>query len=310
MGIEMKEEIYLVIDGSEKSGLGHISRISSLVEENQGEFDFKIIVLDDISKKASNFFSRALINLDSSNVESYLLDVDILRYLVFDINRIEVNRIAMHLKIKHGVAIKIAALDYFDESINLDLVFNLFDQKEKSFNTSGKNVRVGLRYAIINPRIRVVKNSSQLYKYKVLIRTTSKIPISYLKIIENKINIHSANNLFVMDKISEISREDYIQKLIVSEFFFGGGATCLLESIYCGVTVIFFPSNMSELNFAHALSNISNKVYLINVEKYSDLEFKIFLDGLLDREPDKFTEEALIDGLGASRIIKELISIE
>jgi spore coat polysaccharide biosynthesis predicted glycosyltransferase SpsG len=308
----MNNKISIIVSGSSNAGLGHISRMSSLISEFEAEYDFTVIVLDDEKKFSNNFFTVEPKHINSLILESYLLHKIQSKNIIFDVAKINLDKLSFILKDKYRDEMRIVALDYFESNHAMDIVFNLFNQKNKSFKSEAKNTRVGLEYTIINPVLKKIKKTGSKMGSNILVRLSSKIPREYLNILQSKeiIDILDKKGLLVDENI-KISKDEFTDKLIKSQLYIGGGATTALESLYLGNTVIFFPSNEKEHNFGMALNSCTTNFHLIDTTVHSYKYFALLLKDLLtSTSSNALGKPCKIDGLGASRILKGLLKNE
>jgi spore coat polysaccharide biosynthesis predicted glycosyltransferase SpsG len=308
----MKPKISIIISGSSTAGLGHISRMSSLISEFETEYEFNAIVLDDTKKSANNFLTIVPKHIKTLTLESFLLNSRPSNYLIFDVAEMDLGKLSFMLKDTYRVELRIAALDYFGSNHAIDVVFNLFDQKNRSFKSEMNNTKVGLEYAIINPRLKKVRKVELEKESNILVRLSSKIPGAYLKILQSKeIKDIIYKRGLSIDENFEISKVEFIEKLMKSQLYIGGGATTALECLYLGNTVIFFPANKNELNFGVALSSCASNFHLIDTTVHSHKYFALLLEELLTNSSlDVLGKSCKIDGLGASRILGGLLKNE
>jgi len=307
----MKTKISVIISGSSTSGLGHISRMSSLISEFKGQYQFSAVVLDDSKKSANQFLSIEPKYIESSALQNFLLEKKPSNYLVFDVAEMDLCNLSFVLKNTYPNELRIAALDYFGTNNAIDVIFNLFNQNNRSFR-SEKNTKVGLEYAIINPVLKKIKKVELKKRKTILVRLSSKIPETYLKILQSgEINQMIYRQKLTVDENFEISNGEFIDKLVKSRLYIGGGATTALECLYLGIAVIFFPSNENELNFGVALSSCSSNFYTLDTRMHSQKYFGSLLEELLaDKSENESRDSCSIDGLGASRILEGLFKSE
>jgi spore coat polysaccharide biosynthesis predicted glycosyltransferase SpsG len=308
----MKTRISIILSGSSTSGLGHISRMSSLISEFKSQYEFNAVVLDDSKKSANQFLSIEPKHMKSSALESFLLDKKPSNHLIFDVSEMDLGKLSFILKNTYPNELRIAALDYFGTNHAIDIIFNLFNQNNKSFRSETNNTKVGLEYAIINPILKKIKKIELNKRKTVLVRLSSKIPEIYLKILQSeevKQIIYKQNLSF--DENYEVSKDEFMDKLVKSRLYIGGGATTALECLFLGNAVIFFPSNKNELNFGMALSSCSSNFYTLDTAVHSQKYFGSLLEELLAGTSENMLRNSYnIDGLGASRILRGLLENE
>lgn len=308
----MKTKISVILSGSSKVGLGHISRMSSLISEFKNQYEFNTVVLDDSKKTANQFLSIEPQHVKSSALESLLLDKKPSNHLIFDVSEMDLGKLSFILKNTYSNELRIAALDYFGTNHAIDVIFNLFNQNNKSFRSETHNTKVGLEYAIINPMLKKIKKVELNKRKTVLVRLSSKIPDVYLKILQSpEVKQIIYKQRFSFDENYEVSKDEFMDKLARSRLYIGGGATTALECLYLGNPVIFFPSNKNELHFGMALSSCSSNFYTLDTAVHSQKYFVSLLEELLvSKSKNMFRSSCSVDGLGASRILEGLLENE
>lgn len=308
----MKTNISVIISGSSTSGLGHISRMSSLISEFESQYQFSAIVLDDSKKSANQFLSIEPKHIESSALQNFLLEKKPSNNLLFDVAEMDLCNLSFILKNTYPNELRIAALDYFGTNNAIDVIFNLFNQSNRSFRSETNNTKVGLEYAIINPVLKKIKKLELKERKTILVRLSSKIPEIYLKTLRSgEINQMIYRQRLIVDQNFEIANDEFMQKLVKSRLYIGGGATTALECLHLGIAVIFFPSNENELNFGIALSSCSSNFYTLDTAMHSQKYFGLLLEELLaDKPENELRDSCRIDGLGASRILEGLFKNE
>jgi UDP-2,4-diacetamido-2,4,6-trideoxy-beta-L-altropyranose hydrolase len=307
-------------EGSNKTGLGHISRSISLIDEIPQDWNTKLIVNDDPSVRAF---------LDQYNVDTifwphgYQDNQFSCQVLIFD-QITEDPEFIQNIKSKNNCLV--VGLDYFNyRDPHVDIAINLFDQSiQKTKLKDSVKYHEGLEFAIIGQRFRPYRKDPQLEPgdiqnilvimggadpenkttevVKFIEETSQFLNVDVVigplcpheKSIRSEI-LQKTSNRITLHK-SPLNLPELMEK---AQMVISGCATTFFELSYLGKPAIILSQNEREHRFCKYLQELGVAIYGQN-----DLQGALALISLpAFRQQTVRRQMKLFDGQGANRIL-------
>lgn len=306
----------VVTELSAKSGLGNFRRSLAICNELSTRLDFSLLVISDAISMKDIFVSETFPMQVMESIEKFSFSDATYSHILIDVGTIDLNYFVLSAK-KINPKIKVAALDYFFDSSNLDLRISIFDQDSKLFTSNDKKHLVGLQYAVIDdlPQISTQKHSLPTVAVRFS-GDNSDLFEKVKKLLESlnsptSINIQYLNNSDVgKQKRQIVPRLNYLEMISNSDLIICSGVTTLFECSLLKVPTIFVGSNKLERNLGFELSR-NNKI--VALDGFSN-NFENELKSLLTKIDYIGSNELLVPNLkldfeGKNRVINAILSI-
>lgn len=211
---------------------------------------------------------------------------------------------------------KTIALDYFQDLTFIDFRISIFDQSTKSFQSSSRSHLVGLEYAIISPKLRILEEESKSRTKRDLIivrssgensrkiqTATDVIKSLFAEHGFEVANFDSATSIHSPHKI--LKQDSFLPLLAECALYIGSGVTTLFECSILRTPCIFVGSNNSERKFTNALARKTPLTLLdVNHPKFQCLLTEAVKKFMEIEDKYDFIPRIEVDSSGAQRIVE------
>ena len=305
--------IRVIPEFSEESGFGNLIRSFELANEFSKFGPTELLVLTRFETRCRSIApDDAKYEIKYYENPSLLIEsVTSLDCAILDSPSPIAEEVAFKIKEKFPDS-RVIALDYPTECAHFNLRISLFDQALQTFETTSKNHRVGLEFAIISEKIKSIPREER--KREIVLKfsgSASGLLEKTAEIIQGvaaefKYEVHVIDNRANQSRTAKFEEQaQFLNRLSDCSLYVGSGVTTLFESSLLETPTLFIGSNRAERQFAQAIS----RQYLVNTLDPKCSEFSDKLKSFIRTSLESKELEALIpriglDYAGAGRIVE------
>jgi len=306
------KKIVVIAEYSASSGFGNLVRSVELASEFAKFETTELLICTEfeatckpILPEAPNYEVKFFNNL--ANLIQSVSDLD---HAILDCPSSISERAASAIKDKFPLS-TVTALDCPYECKDFDLRISLFDGVLNTLETTTKDHKVGIDFAIISKNVKIVQERVRVPEVLVkfsgkksnLLAVTEEIIRDVFQ--EADFNVCIINN--GSDGVNNTDfkeQADFLNRLSTCSLYVGSGVTTLFEASLLETPAIFIGSNEAERQFGMAISKAHSVTTLDSTRIEFIEELRSLLKGVLQSNQfERFIPKIEVDFFGAQRIV-------